>query len=169
MTWNPHKCHLGPSGAACCYTLGCLISAICGADSHLQPCIPVHAAVLGGETHCLALACGDIRSGFFARAPVGPLYGSCVKPGLQCARLMRLTARCRRSVAPVYCGDPPLFESLKGVCSPRMQSMVVLRICTMWLSVACNCRAVQLPPLRASRGIGVSCPADLGQGVCSPA
>ena len=59
------------AGAAYCYTLGCLIFESCGADSHLQLCIPVYAGVLG-ETHLLALECGDIRSGFFAPAPELP-------------------------------------------------------------------------------------------------
>ena len=43
-----------------------------------------------------------------------------------------------------------------------------------WLSVGCRvwlraCRVAQLLPLSACRGIGGSCAADPGQGVCSPA
>ena len=150
-------------GATCCYTLGCLISESRGADSHLQPCIPVYAGVLGGETHLLALECGDIHSGFFAPAPVGALWQFCQGgPAVRQVDAADFAMR-QVSVAPAHCGDPQLFESLKGVCSPSMQSMVfeahVLRICTMALSGATpewvQCVASSLPCCRAVASQGL--------------
>ena len=121
-----------------------------------------------GETHLLSLECGDIRSGFSAPAPViGPLWQYC--QGGPAVRQADCAMR-KVSAAPAYCGDPLLFESLKGVGSPNMQSTFseahLLRICGprngCW---PLACRAVQRSLLTRLRLTGVRgcCLVDPGQ------
>ena len=158
-------------GAVYCYAIGCLISESCGANSHLQLCIPVYAGVLGCETSLLALGCGDIHGGLFAPAQVGPRWQFC--QGGPAVRQVNAAGWALRkvSVVPAPCGDPLLFESKKGVCShPSMQSMVfdarVLRIFPGSALAWVPCVASSLPCCPAVALQAQSCPAG---GVCSPA